>query len=107
MNTFSTLKSGRTSAARCHWHSHPWLHSTRDHTNRRGYHPITQERVLRAARSGGLSITPDATGTRYTWEIDGLTGLAPDILDAIASALHRLRMERLAWEERQEEHLHG
>jgi hypothetical protein len=91
----------------CHWHTHSWLHGTRDHTNRRGYQPITQERVLRAARSGGLSITRDATGTRYTWEIDGLTGLAPDMLDAIASALHCLHMERLAWVQQEEEHRHG
>jgi hypothetical protein len=79
----------------CHGKTHPWLHGKRGDSRRHGYRPVSQERLLRAAASGGLSITPDGTGTGYTWEIGDLSGAAPDALDAVSQALHCLRMERL------------
>jgi hypothetical protein len=91
----------------CHGKTHPWLPSKRDDPNRRSYRPITQERVLRAARSGGLAITPHSCGARYTWEIAALSGNASDVLDALSQALHFLRMERLEWVAQQEGCQHG
>jgi hypothetical protein len=80
---------------RCHGKTHPWLPGKRDDPNRHSYRPITQERVLRAARSGGLAITPDGTGAGYCWQIGDLSGAALDMLDALSQALHCLRMERV------------
>ena len=80
---------------RCHGKTHPWQPGKRDDPNRHGYRPITQERLVRAARSGGLAITPDGTGAGYTWQIGDVSGAAPDTLDALSQALHSLRMERL------------
>jgi hypothetical protein len=71
---------------------------------RRGYPPITLERLLCAARSGGLSIMPAETGGGYHWSIGELAGSAPDVLEAIGQALHYLCMERL---EQREERQHG
>jgi hypothetical protein len=62
---------------------------------RRGYQPMTLERVLGAARSGGLAILPAESGTGYRWCIGDLAGSAPDVLEAIGQALHALGMERL------------
>ena len=62
---------------------------------RQGYQPITLERILSTTRSGGLTITPEETGTGYRWRIGDLAGSAPDVLEAIGQALHCLYMERL------------
>ena len=72
---------------------------------RRGYQPITLERVLSIARSGGLTITPVGTGTGCRWNIGDLAGSAPDVLEAVGQALHALCMERL--EPAQEGGQHG
>jgi DNA-binding transcriptional LysR family regulator len=72
---------------------------------RRGYQPITLERVLSAARSGGLAIIPVNGGASYCWSIGDLAGSAPDVLEAIGQALHCLCMERL--EPAQEGGRHG
>ena len=67
---------------------------------RRGYQPLTLERVLRAARGAGLSMTPDESETGYRWSFGSLSGSAVDVLDAISQALHGARME---WVERASE----
>ena len=71
---------------------------------RRGYQPITLERVLGAARSGGLSILPADADAGYRWNIGDLAGSASDVPEAIGQALHCLCMERL---EQREESQHG
>ena len=60
---------------------------------RQGYHIVSTTRLVIEVRSAGLHITPAADG--YTWQIGELTGMATDVLDAIAGALHCLRMERV------------
>jgi DNA-binding transcriptional LysR family regulator len=74
-------------------------------SRRRGYQPITLERLLGAVRSGGLAIIPDDSGTNYRWSIGELAGTAPDVLEAIGQALHCLCMERL--EQTRERGQHG
>jgi len=49
--------------------------------------------VLVEMRSAGMRITQE--GERFYWQVGDLSGLANDLLDAIGSALHCLRMERL------------
>jgi hypothetical protein len=71
---------------------------------RRGYQSITLERVLGAARSGGLSILLADTGAGYRWSIGDLAGSAPDVLEAIGQALHCLCMEHV---EQREGSQHG
>ena len=60
---------------------------------RQGYHVVSVTRLVIEARGAGLHITQAGDG--YTWQIGDLTGMATDVLDAIASALHCLRMERV------------
>jgi hypothetical protein len=84
----------------CHGKSHPWLPGTPTKERPYGYQPVTLARVLRAARAGGLEISPQETGV--CWSIASLSGQAPDVLDAISQALHCLRMDRLAWREHEE-----
>jgi hypothetical protein len=62
---------------------------------RRGYQPITLERLLSTARGGGLAITPEETGAGYRWRMGDLAGSAPDVLEVIGQALHCLCLERL------------
>jgi DNA-binding transcriptional LysR family regulator len=91
----------------CHMHhDRRTEHTPQGHhlPRRRGYQPITLERVLGAARSGGLAILPADTGAGYRWKIGDLAGSAPDILEALGQALHCLHMERL---EQREESQHG
>jgi hypothetical protein len=88
----------------CHGKSHPWRPGTPTKEHPYGYQPVTLARVLQATRAGGLDVTPDKSGTGMCWRIGDLSGTAPDVLDALSSALHCLRMERL---ERQEGHQHG
>lgn len=84
---------------RCHGKSHPWVPRTPTKKRPYGYQPVTLGRVLQAARVGGLEITLQASGSGVSWRIADLGGEAPDILDALASALHCLRMERLDQQE--------
>jgi len=88
----------------CHGKSHPWLPGTPTKERPYGYQPVTLARVLQAARAGGLEIIPQASGAGVCWRIADLVGEAPDVLDALASALHCLRMDRL---EQQEGRQHG
>ena len=60
---------------------------------RQGYHVVSVTRLVIEARGAGLHITQAGDG--YTWQIGDLAGMATDVLDAIASALHCLRMERV------------
>jgi hypothetical protein len=64
-----------------------------NHAHRQGYQFISGTRLVLAARSAGLHISQQ--GDRYSWQIDDLSGIATDVLDAIANALHCLAMERL------------
>ena len=61
--------------------------------HKQGYHIVSTTRLVIEARGAGLHITQ--AGDSYTWQIGELTGMATDVLDAIASALHCLRMERM------------
>jgi len=79
----------------CHGKAHPWLPGTPTKERPSGYQAIQLARVLHAARAGGLEITQDESGAGVCWRIGDLAGNAPDVLDAITSALHCLRMERL------------
>jgi hypothetical protein len=79
----------------CHGKTHPWLPGTPTKERPYGYQAITLSRVLQAARSGGLDILPDESGAGVCWRIGDLAGNAVDVLDAVTSALHCLRMERL------------
>jgi hypothetical protein len=83
----------------CHGKTHPWLRGKRTKERPYSYQAITLERVLHAARAGGLDILPDETGAGMCWRIGDLSGTAPDVLDALSSALHCLRMERLEQQE--------
>jgi hypothetical protein len=60
---------------------------------RQGYQVVSTSRLLVEMRSAGLCIWQE--GERIYWQVDDLSGLATDVLDAIGSALHCLRMERL------------
>lgn len=83
----------------CHGKSHPWVPRTPTKARPFGYQSITLGRVLQAARVGGLEITPQPDGAGVCWRMADLAGEAPDVLDALASALHYLRMERLDQQE--------
>jgi len=60
---------------------------------KQGYHVVSTTRLVIEVRSAGLHITQEGDG--YSWQIGELTGMATDVLDAIASSLHCLRMERV------------
>jgi hypothetical protein len=61
--------------------------------HRQGYQVVSTSRLLVEMRSAGLRITQE--DDRVYWQVGDLSGLAHDLLDAIGSALHCLRMERL------------
>ena len=61
--------------------------------HRKGYQVVSTSRLLLEMRSAGLRITQEED--RVYWQVGDLSGLAHDLLDAIGSALHCLRMERL------------
>jgi hypothetical protein len=83
----------------CHGKSHPWRPGTPARERPYGYQPVTLGRVLQAVRVGGLEIIPQGSSAGVSWRIAGLAGESPDVLDALTSALHCLRMERLEQEE--------
>ena len=86
----------------CHLR-HDWRTERKPVRGRKqGYHVVSMTRLIIEVRSAGLHITQE--GERYTWQVGGFTGIATDVPDAIASALHCLAMERL---EQQEGHQHG
>jgi hypothetical protein len=60
---------------------------------RQGYQVVSTSRLLVEMHSAGLRISQE--GDRFYWQVGDLSGLANDLLDAIGSALHCLRMERL------------
>ena len=60
---------------------------------RQGYQVISIARLVAHARSAGLHIIQEESG--FTWSIDGLSGVASDVLDAIGLALHCLTRERI------------
>jgi single stranded DNA-binding protein len=61
--------------------------------HKQGYHVVSTTRLVIEVRSAGLHITQEED--RTYWQIGELSGMANDVLDAIASALHCLRMERM------------
>lgn len=61
--------------------------------HRQGYTVISVERLITQARGAGLTITPQEEG--YVWEAGPFSGVAPDVLEALASAFHTLLMEHL------------
>jgi len=61
--------------------------------HRQGYQVVSTSRLLVEMRGAGLLIRQE--GERYYWQVGDLSGLANDLVDAIGSALHCLRMERL------------
>jgi 5-methylcytosine-specific restriction endonuclease McrA len=63
---------------------------------RQGYQVVSTGRLLVEMHSAGLRITQE--GDRFYWQVGDLSGLANDLLDAIGSALHCLRMDRLEME---------
>jgi len=61
--------------------------------HRQGYQVVSTSRLLVEMRGAGLAIRQE--GDRFYWQVGNLSGLAHDLLDAIASALHCLRMQWL------------
>lgn len=68
--------------------------------HRQGYQVVSTSRLLVEMRGAGLLIRQE--GERYYWQVGDLSGLANDLVDAIGSALHCLRMERLEQAARKE-----
>jgi len=62
-------------------------------TRRQGDQVISIARLVAHARSAGLHIIQEESS--FTWSIDGLSGVASDVLDAIGLALHCLTRERI------------
>jgi hypothetical protein len=77
----------------CHLKHDRHTERTRPAAHRQGYQVVSTTRLLVEMRSAGLRITQE--GDRFYWQVGDLSGLANDLLDAIGSALHCLRMERL------------
>jgi hypothetical protein len=59
-------------------------------SRRQGYQVVSTSRLLVEMRGAGLRISQE--GDRFYWQVGDLSGLANDLLDAIGSALHCLRM---------------
>ena len=77
----------------CHMKYDRRTERKRPAARRQGYQVVSTSRLLVEMRSAGLRITQE--GERFYWQVGDLSGLANDLLDAIGSAMHCMRMERL------------
>lgn len=83
----------RALCASCHLHYDRRTERQPAGPHRQGYQVVSTTRLLVEMRGAGLLIRQE--GERYYWQVGDLSGLANDLVDAIGSALHCLRMERL------------
>jgi len=77
----------------CHGKTHKGMRGKHIAPHKQGYQTISVARLVAEARGAGLHITQESG--RYAWQIDTLSGVGSDVLDAIGSALHCLLMERM------------